>query len=292
MSDPSDPQSVVAQAGMLLERRRLDQARTLIASGLEETPDDPDLLFLRGFADYLDDRYDEAEEILGEVLAIKPHHEGARGILYHVLSESGRLGEAEAILLGLLEEYPEEPDYYAWYSLLMMSAGFFAKAEKLAEEAVRRGPEDEDPLMAAAICATVLHPSDTSRQRLAELVRRYPDSRRTLTLLAGTLAERGELKKALGIYQELLRSDPHDESLVDAVVSLKAATHWSSLPLWPMRRFGWAGAAGVWVMIVALSFLVVPLLPPSASFVSFVVIVTYVVYSWTHPPLLRWLLRR
>ena len=295
MSDASDQggtQSVFAQAGMLLERRRLDEARALIAGGLQTSPADPDLLFLHGFADYLDDRNDEAEKLLAQVLAIEPRHEGARGTLHHVLRADGRLAESEAILLDLLNDYPEEADYYAWYSLMMIETAHFAKAEKLAAEAIRRGPDDEDPLIASATCASVLHPSNESRERLAELVRRYPNSRRTLVLLAAALAARGKSAMALEIFQELLRSDPHDEELVDTVVSLKAATHWSTLPLWPVRRFGWAGSAGMWVIFVALGFLVVPLLAPSAAFVFFVVIVTYVVYSWTYPTLLRWLLRR
>ena len=248
MSDPSDPggtQSVVAQAGMLLERRRLDEARNRDCFGPGRNPrrsrpalpgvGSPTISTINTTRRR---RYWARSSRSNRVT--RAHAEFST----HVLSEKGRLDEAEAMLLGLLEEFPEEADYYAWYSLLMISAGYFAKAERLAEEAVRRGPEDEDPLMAAAICATVLHPSDESRQRLAELARRYPNSRRTLALLAGTLAERGELIEspgdfpgvaAVGPPRRVSRGRRHLSQGRDALVVATALAD-AQIRLGPVRR--------------------------------------------------------
>lgn len=295
MNESSNPGSVTAairQAEMLLDRRRLDAAREVIATGLKADAENLELIYLSGLVEYFDDENDAALEVMEIVLRLDPSHEGARGVLFQIHREDENFAAAEQILLSLLEDFPRDATYYAWYSWLMLATGFFQKAGQLAEEAIRLDPDHEDALIASASCALVLHPGRESRERLQELVRRFPNSRRTLLLLAFALSQQRRSRDALLVAQELLRADPSDEEILQFVIDLKVGTHWTMIPLWPVRRFGWAGSAGVWVGFVALALFVLPALPDSVSMAFVVIFLSYVVYSWVYPGILRALLKR
>ena len=292
LSEPGGVSEAIGQARMLLERRRLDAARAVIGSGLQADPENVDLIYLSGLAEFFDDANDAALEAMETVLVLDPTHEGARGVIFQIRRESEQFAEAEQILLSLLQDFPEDPTYYAWYAWLMLATGFFEKARQLAEEAIRLGPEDENALIASAACALVLDPGRESRHRLRELVQRFPNSRRTLLMLVVALSEQGKSRDALPVAQELLRADPTDNDVLQAVIDLRAVTHWTMAPLWPMRRFGWIGSAGLWVVVVMIVIFVLPSLPDAVSVAFTISVLAYVVYSWVYPGILRRLLNR
>ena len=295
MKEPSDERSLesaIGRARMLLDRRRVDEARDLIASALRSFPEHPDLLHLAGYVEFLDENNDRAREVLEQVLAVDPEHEGARVVLYQVYRDDRRFAEAEQVLLSLIRDAPRDSDYYAWYALLMIATGHFDKALKLGDEAVRLDPENEDALIASTTCAVVLLRGSEPRGRVSELVRQYPESASTLAMLAAALAEQGKAREALQIAQELLLADPSDEDRIEMCVELRIATHWSMLPLWPMVRYGWLGSAAVWVVFVAYAVFAVPHLSEPLALACLAVILAYVVYSWVYPGILRRLLSR
>ena len=62
------PEQVVQQVEALLERRRISQARSLLQPALATHPQHPGLLLQSAYADYLDDRYDDALTTVRQVL--------------------------------------------------------------------------------------------------------------------------------------------------------------------------------------------------------------------------------
>ncbi|MEJ0038471.1 MAG: hypothetical protein WDO68_20730 [Gammaproteobacteria bacterium] len=59
------------------------------------------------------------------------------------------------------------------------------------------------------------------------------------------LTQQGRNREALRIAQELLRNQPDNPHYLSLVRELKMQTHWTMLPLYPMQRWGWGGAAAV-----------------------------------------------
>ena len=280
------------QVRMLIERRRFDQARELLGSALRADPDNVDLIFLSGALEYFADKNDPAMQLLQQVLEMKPAHASARHILHHVCREEKHYAKSEQLIISLIEDNPECAEYYADYSLLMVATWHLEKARELAAEGMRLDPDAEETISASAICTFVLEPNEASRRQLQELVRRFPDSRNSLIVLAAALEDQGRKKEALRILQELLSQDPSDEQVVDAVITLKVATHWSTIPLLPMQRYGWAASAAIFVAYVAVATFVLPTLPPLLASAFVAVFLLYVVYSWTYPKFLEWFFRR
>jgi tetratricopeptide (TPR) repeat protein len=295
MSDSPQPQPepsadvLALQAGELLDRYRGDAARRMLGPALARHPDHPALLAQAARADYQDDHYNAARETLARLLIIAPQHLNGRWLMFLVEMETGRLTDAESIILDLLRESPEATAFYAGYSRLMLRALNFGKARALADEALRRAPDDESALRARALCDLVDQRGDSVA--LARMVANDPHDVQTLRLVVLALVQAHKPRQALHLAQELLRMQPNDPSLLDLVRALRADTHWSLAPLWPMLRWGWYGSIGVWIGVVALFQVLRGTAPEWAGPVSFAVL-GYVAYSWIWPPLLRrWLNR-
>jgi predicted Zn-dependent protease len=287
-----DLASVLHEAHALVERRRYAQARSVVARGLSHFPDDSELQYLGAFVDYAEDRHAEAMQSIRRVLAQNPQHYGARMLCAHLHDEAQEFPQAEQLWIELLREYPEDPDCYAAYAELMLKTLNLDKAERLAREGLRHAPEHHRCLFVATMIDLIR--SGGSRQRRSEnlerLLREHPEHVRSSIALAVALNERGEPGNALRVAQELVRNQPDSEHLVTFARELKLRNHWSMLPLYPMLRWGWGGAAfvtlgGIFALRAARG-----VLPESVVVTLGFVWLGYVIYSWTWPAILRKLL--
>jgi hypothetical protein len=127
----------------------------------------------------------------------------------------------------------------------------------------------------------------TDASALAKLLAAHPEHTRSSTALVIALADRGDNAAALRVAQGMLRAQPDSPHMLAMVKSLRQHSHWSMLPLYPMQRWGWGGAIGMWVIGIALVSQVAPRLPESAATALTVTWIGYIVYSWVWPPLLK-----
>lgn len=288
---PPDLANLLFQAHALIERRRFAQARTLVGQGLREFPDNTQLQYFGAFVDYSEDRTEEATRGVGAVLAGDPHHYGARFLSAHLHEKAQQFIQAEAVWIELLREYPESPDCYAAYADLMLRTLHVEKAWRLTQEGLRHGPDHELCLYVASLIDVIHGKSGRAdNPHLQRLLQQHPERLNTLRALVISLDQRGETRGALRVAQQLLRTSPDSEPLARLVRQLKMRSHWSLLPLYPMQRWGWAGAAAV----TAAGFIAVRVsmvtLPEAAATAVLLLWLAYVVYSWVWPPILRKLL--
>ncbi len=276
----------------LIERKRYAHANVLLAEALGQFPDDSDLLFTSALLEHINDDHTEARAILQRVLMRDPEHLQARSLLAVVYQETDELEQSEAVLLDLLKDYPEAAPLYARYAMLMYRTMHVEKAQALAREALRLDPEDELALTACMIGDMIDGRGGDEKETLAALMARHPESVTTAHLLITHLVSRGKYRAARRIAIELLKLDPSSQDALALVVELDALSHWSTLPLWPLNRWGWAASAGLWVLTLFLLNLAPRIAPGSGPVVSYALL-AYVAYSWIYPPLLkRWLKRR
>lgn len=288
MNDSVSQTSRVAdQARLLIERGRFEQARTLLGNELRVAPQDVELLFLCAWLEYLADQAGPASAAVHAVLARDPAHFGARDIQARLLENQKRFAEAERIWIDLLREAPEDPHFYAMYATLMLRTLNLDKARRLAIEGLRYEPEHPGCLFVVALADLITGRGAGANASLETLVREHPEQERTALALIVTLQDRGDLRGALAIAQELLRSRPDSADYLGIVRELKAHAHWSMLPLYPMQRWGWGAIVALWVLffvgIRALDGRV-----PSGVLAGITFLwLGYVVYSWVWPAVLR-----
>jgi tetratricopeptide (TPR) repeat protein len=291
MSDGTDTPlshgSLVARVHGLIDRQRFEQARTMLGEGLAQYPTSAELLYLSAFVDWAQDRLDAAEKTLQSLLGLDPDHQGGRVLLARLLAERKKPGEAEALWIALLRESPEDPDLYAGYGELMLQSLHIDKALRLAEEGLRHEPEHNHCLYVAAMARLIDGKGLGENQPLATLVARHPEHLRAGTTLVIALESSGRPREALRVSQELLRSAPDNPQLLENVRILKASTHWTMLPLYPIQRWGWPAVFGLWALFAFGVPAIAPGLPPGVRTAVTVFWLAYVAYSWIWPPLLR-----
>jgi tetratricopeptide (TPR) repeat protein len=285
-----DLAAVEHEAHALVERRRYAQARLTVAGGLRDFPESIELQYLAAFIDYAEDRQQAAMQGVEALLAQAPQHYGARTLRAHLLEGARQLAEAERVWIDLLREYPQSADCYAGYGELMLKTLNLEKAQRLAQAGLRHSPEHSGCLYLAAMIDLIRNRRGAESEHLQRMLHEHPEQVRSAVALAVALSQRGDDRGALRIAQQLLRHQPDSTHVVTFVRELKARTHWSLLPLYPMRRWGWTGAIVVTLVGITALRLSERTLPPTVSGPLTWLWLGYVIYSWTWPNLLRrWL---
>lgn len=292
MSSPDDSgpnlAALLQQAHALIDRRRYTQARQLLGTAAQSHPDEPQLLYLMAFIDYSEEKLDDAEKTVHAVLLQDPEHYGGRTLRAELYEARKEFAQAETVWIELLRDHPEDADLYASYAELMMRTLHLDKAQRLMQEGLRLEPNHPRCLYVAALIHIIQgRSSDTDNQHLQRLLTDYPQRAQTLLTLVIALNQRGDNRGALRVAQQLLAMRPDSPQFLNLVKDLKLQTHWSLLPLYPMQRWGWGGAAvvtlvGIGVVRAARSSLTTD----TASLIAYVWL-AYVIYSWVWPRMLR-----
>jgi predicted Zn-dependent protease len=282
-----DLAAIEHEAHALVERRRYAQAEVTVSRGLKEFPDSIQLQYLAAIIDYARDRPEPAMRGVKMLLSQAPQHYGARTLYAHLLENDNNLVEAERVWIELLRDYPQSADCFAGYGELMLKTLHLEKARRLAQEGLRQSPEHADCLYLAAMIDLIRNRRGAHSEHLQSMLREHPEHFRSAVALVVALSASGNDHGALRIAQEILRQRPDSPQLLELVRELKARTHWSMLPLYPIQRWGWSAAIAITLVAIIGLRLGQRALPPSVSQTLTWIWLAYVIYSWTWPRLLR-----
>lgn len=277
------------QIDELIERDRVVDARRVLRKAFSAFPDDAENHFWAAKIELFAEAYDEAMMHVSRFLAAEPHDIEGRLLLAQVHKFKRDFGEAERLFLEVLREQPDNAFLYAGLAEIMIEALQLERARALVDEALRLDPTDSFIELMALYVDLVEGKAGPDDPRLERLIRDEPEAEETLGLLLGVLVDAKRFREASHVAEALLRINPHEQHVVDAIVELRMLSHWSSAPLWPLKRWGWAGSAGLY-LLAFLSIRAFRGEPFAGALSAFYL--GYVVYSWVQPPLLKLWLRR
>ncbi len=276
----------------MLDVGRFRQARELLQARLQSAPNEVQAHYYLAQAFAQEDLDEEAEEHVSQALAYDPRHFGARWLAAALRTNNGRYPEAEELITGLIRENPEAAGLYALYARLMLLTAHLEKSRALLNEALRLDPTHEEARLAAALLAIVTGNHALANATLEELVRERPAAGRVASTLFYALVQQRRYREAQLIGQQLLRSDPSNAHLLEALVEVRVQTHWASWPVYPFVRWGWLGVAGVWLGVGVVLRALGSNSPRLATGLG-IAYLALVIYSWTYTPLLkRWIRTR
>lgn len=135
---------LVAEAQLLRDAKRWQDAATVLAAASQRFPDDVDLIYEQAMVEEKLDRLPEMERLLRKVIALKPDHPHAHNALGYSLADRGqRLPEARALIQRALELSPGDPfitDSLGWVEFRM---GNREEALRLLRQAYSARPDTE-----------------------------------------------------------------------------------------------------------------------------------------------------
>jgi tetratricopeptide (TPR) repeat protein len=133
-----------AEVSLLRDFKKYQLAHDVLAQALLKTPDEPDLLYDQSMVAEKLDRLDEMEQLLRQVIRIKPDYHQAYNALGYSLADRGlRLPEARELIQKALEYAPSDPfiqDSLGWVEFRM---GNTREAVRIFELAFKARPDAE-----------------------------------------------------------------------------------------------------------------------------------------------------
>lgn len=273
----------------LIDRDRFGQAKTLLPAAFSLAPDDIHNHMLAARVSIGLEDWSGARQHAGSILSVFPDSTDAGLLMFQIERGLEAFPAAERIILDLLRGNPDTAHLYALYAELMLRALHIDKARALSAESLRLDPEDHLARIVSLLVNIIEDRKADASAELEELVGDDPEALHVAWSIVAVLESQHRHGEALQVMRGILRATPGDESVVEALVELRISSHWSTLPLWPLNRYGWVGSGVLWA-IAAGSFILTDLLAPEWTGVLVKLYLVYVVYSWVWPPLLRrWL---
>jgi tetratricopeptide (TPR) repeat protein len=135
---------LVAEAQLLRDVKRWQDAATVLAAASQRFADDTDLIYEQAMVEEKLDRLPEMERLLRRVIALKPDHPHAHNALGYSLADRGvRLAEARLLIQRALELSPGDPfitDSLGWVEFRL---GNREEALRLLRQAYSARPDTE-----------------------------------------------------------------------------------------------------------------------------------------------------
>jgi tetratricopeptide (TPR) repeat protein len=179
---------LLAQVTLLKEFKQYPQAYELVAQAIALSPDDIELIYEHAMTAEKLGRLDEMEQLLKRVISLKPDYHAAYNALgYSLADRNVRLPEAKALIQKAVAFAPTDPfirDSLGWVEFRL---GNQAEALRLLESAFKERPDAE----------IAAH-------------------------LGEVLWSLGQRERAQGIWQEGMRLNPGNETLLDTIKRLGA----------------------------------------------------------------------
>jgi tetratricopeptide (TPR) repeat protein len=147
-----------------------EPAAAVLASALEQYPDDIELHYLRGNALRVSQRYDEAEQDFRKALARMPAHRQASLSLAFMLREHGRINAAAEVTLGLWRHHHDDPVLALALLDFLRDSGAHLQANAIAEAAHAHWPDHARIAAVAGEIALALGDFTAARKALRRAV--------------------------------------------------------------------------------------------------------------------------
>ena len=244
----------------------------------------PQAMLLRGRALLALDRDSEARDVARRALASDAEDAALWSVLADASSALGDLPGAEQALLAALRLEPDDADLMADYAMVLAEAGQDDKANRVLARAAQIDPEAGTVLRARAFVALARGDDKSAVREARQALARDPHSIHAHALLGVSSLQRGEAATGLRASRRAAAGALGNESISSLAREARLQAHWTQIPLRVITRFG---QAQVWIAGVVLLMLAAFVLPDAAAGVVILGWVTFCVYTWVAPPLLR-----
>jgi len=251
MSDITADRSLLATAERYCDIGQPERALQALAALAPEVATSARAMWLRGYAHYELEHYEQAAEIAHEGLRDEPDDVALLYLLSISELQCDDLAAAETAILGALAIDPNDATMLAQYADVLMRAGQLDKAQRILEHASQSDPDSTVVLHMRVALAHLRHDDRQARALSEELLSRDPESASTQGLVGSLELLRGDARSASRRFAEVVRSDPADES---AATSARLTRRLSNPLWWPLQFFQRFGAGVTWVGAVATIF--------------------------------------
>jgi tetratricopeptide (TPR) repeat protein len=203
------PDNLINRAQILIQQNRYEEAGNLLKDILRQEPNNVFVLAMLSQVKLQQDNINEAEELINSAIGLSPDSDFLYFIKARVSLHHKKYDEAENNLQHAVELNPQNADYFALWASVKLSRKQYAAALRLADQALEQDPENIVGLNIRSTALLKLNRKEDSFTTIEGALAHDPNNAYTHSNYGWGLLEKGDHKKALEHFREALKNDPN-----------------------------------------------------------------------------------
>lgn len=201
--------NLIQRAQILLEQNRYDEANKILSDLLSRDPNNYHLLSICSEVALKLGDNKRAEELINSAISLAPDADSLFYIKSAVMLNLEKYNEAEDCLRQATALNPSNADYFALWANVKLSRKKYKESLELANKALELDAENILGLNTRSTALLKLNDKEESFKTIEGALKEDPNNAYTHANYGWSLLEKGDSEKALKHFQESLKNDPN-----------------------------------------------------------------------------------
>jgi tetratricopeptide (TPR) repeat protein len=219
-------EALLEKAGILLNQQRYDEAEQILGEILNLNPNDDHVLYLLSEINFQKDNYDRAEELINNAIALSPDSPYYYFLKSRLYYQKEKMAEAESFIKEAIAIYPEEAAFFSFWGQIKLYQKKFQDALEYANHALSIDSNDTFALNIRSTALLKLNRKEESFETIAEALQEDPNNAYTHSNYAWGLLEKGDVDKSLKHFSEALKNNPNSIHAREGMIEALKARFW------------------------------------------------------------------
>jgi tetratricopeptide (TPR) repeat protein len=208
---------------ILIKQNKYEEAEKILAELLNEDPNNVHFLYLLAEVNLQQDQFDKAESIINYAIGLSPEIPYLFYLKSRIEIQKKKMDEAESSIKEAINLDPNDADYFALYASIKLMRKKYSEALEISNQALEIDPENTTALNIRTSALIKLDRTEESFNTIEGALKGDPNNALTHTNYGWILLEKGNHKKALEHFKEALAIDPNFSNAHAGILeSLKA----------------------------------------------------------------------
>lgn len=200
---------LLEKAQLLIQQQRYNDAQKILGELLRVEPDNDYVLYLLSEVQLQKNNFVKADELINSAIALNPDQSHYFFVKARIAMMQDKFGEAEKHIGKAIALDPHEAAYFAIWAQIKLVRKQYDEALDLADQALALDPANLNALNLRSTALLKLNRKEESYETIREALHEDPDNAHTHANHGWGLLERGDHKNALTHFKESLMRDPN-----------------------------------------------------------------------------------
>jgi len=218
--------NLLNRAEILIQQNRYEEADQVLCEILAQQPDNVHVLAMLADVQLRKGDIKGADELIDKAIALAPDMAYLHYVKATIATDADKYDKAEEHLQEAIALDPEDGDFMALLASIKLARKKYAEALSLADEALEQDPENLLALNTRSTALLKLNRKDESAEAIEGALQHDPDNDYTHANYGWGLLEKGDNKKALEHFREALSNNPNNMIAQAGMAEALKAKYW------------------------------------------------------------------
>lgn len=201
--------TLINRAQILMQQNRFEEAGNILKDLLSQQPNNVYVLAMMSQVKLQQGDIKDAEQLINSAIGLSPDTDYLYYVKARLAITNNKFDEAEGLLKQSIELNPEGADYFALWASVKLTRKKFEEALELADEALDRDPENILGLNIRSTALVKLNRKEDAFTTIEGALAHDPNNAYTHSNYGWSLLEKNDHKKALVHFREALKNNPN-----------------------------------------------------------------------------------